>query len=61
MMVPPGTVDIAANAHLIKHGNDWMLFDTSTNDIIATMPNGFAAGANGIRWIKTPPRPSSLN
>ena len=31
-----------------------MMFDTSTNDIIATMPNGFGAGENGIRWIKTP-------
>ena len=54
MMVPPGTpIDISAYAHLIKHGNDWMMFDTSTNDIIATMPNCFGAGANGIRWTKT--------
>ena len=54
MMVPPGTpIDISAYAHLIKHGNDWMMFDTSTNDIIATMPNGFGAGANAIRWTKT--------
>jgi N-acyl homoserine lactone hydrolase len=31
------------------------MFDTSTNDIIATMPNGFLqGGVNGIRWIKTP-------
>lgn len=52
MMVPPGTpVDISAYAHVIKHGDDWMMFDTSTNDIISTMPNGFAA--NGIRWTKT--------
>ena len=42
MTVPPGTpVDIAANSHLIKHAKGWMMFDTSTNDIIATMPNGF--------------------
>jgi glyoxylase-like metal-dependent hydrolase (beta-lactamase superfamily II) len=56
MMVPPGTpIDISAYAHLIKHGNDWMMFDTSTNDIIATMPNGFGgATANAIRWVKTP-------
>lgn len=54
MMVPPGTpIDISAYAHLIKHGNDWMMFDTSTNDIIATMPNGFGGAANGIRWTKT--------
>ena len=33
MMVPPGTsIDIAANSHLIKHGDTWMMFDTSTND-----------------------------
>ncbi len=55
MLAPPGTpVDISAYAHLIKHGDTWMMFDTSTNDIIATMANGFGAAANGIRWIKTP-------
>ncbi len=55
MMVPPGTmIDISAYAHLIKHGDTWMMFDTSTNDIIATMANGFGGAANGIRWIKTP-------
>lgn len=55
MLVPAGTpIDISAYAHLIKHGDTWMMFDTSTNDIIATMPNGFGAGANGIRWVKTP-------
>jgi N-acyl homoserine lactone hydrolase len=55
MLVPPGTpVDISGYAHLIKHGDTWMMFDTSTNDIIATMPNGFGTAANGIRWIKTP-------
>src|ERR1700680_672322 len=31
MLVPPGTpVDISAYAHLIKHGDTWMMFDTST-------------------------------
>ena len=56
MLVPPGTpVDISAYAHLIKHGDTWMMFDTSTNDVIATMPNGFLqGGANAIRWTKTP-------
>ena len=55
MLVPAGTpVDISAYAHLIKHGDTWMMFDTSTSDIIATMQNGFGAGANGIRWVKTP-------
>jgi N-acyl homoserine lactone hydrolase len=55
MTVPPGTpVDIAANAHLIKHANGWMMFDTSTNDIIATMPNGLVAAAGAISWTKTP-------
>jgi len=54
MLVPPGTpIDISAYAHVIKHGDSWMMFDTSTNDIIATMPNGFGTSANGIRWIKT--------
>ena len=54
MMVPPGTpIDISAYAHVIKHGDDWMMFDTSTNDIIATMPNGFGGAANAIRWTKT--------
>lgn len=56
MLVPPDSpIDISAYAHLIKHGSTWMLFDTSTNDIIATMPNGFLQGSvNGIRWFKTP-------
>jgi N-acyl homoserine lactone hydrolase len=56
MLVPPGTpVDISAYAHLIKHGDTWMMFDTSTNDSIATIPNGFLqGGVNGLRWIKTP-------
>ena len=55
MLVPPGTpIDISAYAHLIKHGDTWMMFDTSTSDIIATMQNGYGAGANGIRWVKTP-------
>ena len=51
MMVPPNTpIDIAANAHLIKHGDTWMMFDTSTNDAYATHP---APAAPGIQWIKT--------
>jgi len=55
MLVPPNTpVDISAYAHLIKHGDTWMMFDTSTSDAIATMPNGFTAGSSGIRWVKTP-------
>jgi N-acyl homoserine lactone hydrolase len=56
MLVPPGTpVDISAYAHLIKHGDTWMMFDTSTSDFIASMPNNTFGGAvNGIRWIKTP-------
>jgi N-acyl homoserine lactone hydrolase len=56
MLAPADTpVDISAYAHLIKHGDTWMMFDTSTNDIIATMPNGYLQGSvNGIRWIKTP-------
>jgi N-acyl homoserine lactone hydrolase len=52
-MVPPKTtVDIAAYAHVIKHGDTWMMFDTSTNDAYAELPEGFAPGG-GIRWIKT--------
>jgi len=55
MLAPAGTpVDISAYAHLIKHGDTWMMFDTSTSDSIATMPNGFSAGTSGIRWVKTP-------
>jgi N-acyl homoserine lactone hydrolase len=54
MTVPPGTpVDIAANSHLIKHAKGWMMFDTSTNDIIATMPNGYGTSAGAIRWTKS--------
>ena len=56
MMIPAGTpIDISAYAHLIKHGDTWMMFDTSTNDTIATMQNGFLqGGVNGIHWMKTP-------
>jgi N-acyl homoserine lactone hydrolase len=51
MMVPPGTsIDISAYAHLIKHGDTWMMFDTSTNDNYAKIPGG---AGTGIRWIKT--------
>ena len=54
MTLPPNTpIDIAANAHLIKHGDTWMLFDTSTSDAYATHPAPPAKGA-GIQWIKTP-------
>src|SRR5436190_1879032 len=55
-MLPPNTsIDIAANAHLIKHGDTWMMFDTSTNDNYAKIPGGAipGGGATGIRWIKT--------
>ncbi|HVB99688.1 MAG TPA: N-acyl homoserine lactonase family protein [Candidatus Dormibacteraeota bacterium] len=56
MLLPPGTpVDISSYAYAIRHGDTWMMFDTSSNDIIATMPSGFLhGGANGIRWMKTP-------
>jgi glyoxylase-like metal-dependent hydrolase (beta-lactamase superfamily II) len=51
MMVPPNTpIDIGAPAHLIKHGDTWMFFDTSTNDNAAKLPEGYGTG---IRWIKT--------
>ena len=51
-MVPPKTtVDIAAWAHVIKHGDTWMMFDTSTNDAYADLPEGFAPGG-GIHWMK---------
>jgi len=51
MMVPPNTtIDISAYAHLIKHGDTWMMFDTSTNDAYAKIPGG---AGTGIKWIKT--------
>jgi glyoxylase-like metal-dependent hydrolase (beta-lactamase superfamily II) len=50
-MVPPKTsIDIAAWAHVIKHGDTWMMFDTSTNDGYAKIPEGWGTG---IKWIKT--------
>lgn len=50
MMYPPNsTIDIAAWAHVIKHGDTWMMFDTSTNDGYAKLPEG---GGTGIRWFK---------
>jgi N-acyl homoserine lactone hydrolase len=50
-MVPPNTtIDIAAWSHVIKHGDTWMMFDTSTNDAYAKIPEGWGTG---IKWIKT--------
>lgn len=50
-MVPPNTpIDIAAFSHLIKHGDTWMMFDTSTNDAYAKIPEGWGTG---IKWMKT--------
>lgn len=54
-MLPPGTpFEVSVYAHLIKHGDTWMLFDTSTSDFIATLPNGLDADPKHIRWIKSP-------
>jgi glyoxylase-like metal-dependent hydrolase (beta-lactamase superfamily II) len=50
MMYPEKTsLDIAAWSHVIKHGDTWMMFDTSTNDGYAKLPEG---GGTGIRWFK---------
>lgn len=50
MLYPPNTpIDIAAWSHLIKHGDSWMLFDTSTNDGYVKLSD---PGGNGLRWIK---------
>jgi glyoxylase-like metal-dependent hydrolase (beta-lactamase superfamily II) len=31
------------NCYLLKHGQDWMLWDTGLSDAVADMPNGLAA------------------
>jgi N-acyl homoserine lactone hydrolase len=39
------------NCYLIRHGNDWMLWDTGVSDAIAAMPDGLApADPKATHW-----------
>jgi N-acyl homoserine lactone hydrolase len=40
---------LSATCYLIKHGNDYVLFDTGLGDAVAAMPNGLAS--NNGNWI----------
>lgn len=40
------------NCYLIRHGDDWMLWDTGFPDALAMMPDG-APGARGMRTFRT--------
>lgn len=45
------TMDFVDNCYLIKHGSDWLLWDTGITDAVATMPNGLApADPRMVTW-----------
>jgi N-acyl homoserine lactone hydrolase len=50
--VTPGkAVEFSDNCYLIKHGSDWMMWDTGFADALASVPDG-AAGARGMRTYR---------
>lgn len=53
---------IAGNCYLVKHGNDYFLWDTGISDDVASMPNGWQAsgGPYGIRWTRSKTLASEL-
>jgi N-acyl homoserine lactone hydrolase len=45
------SMDFVDNCYLIRHGNDWLLWDTGVTDAIAAMPDGQApADPRMTRW-----------
>ena len=46
-------LELSDNCYLIRHGQDWMLWDTGVPDAVADMPEG-AAGANGAPSWRRP-------
>jgi glyoxylase-like metal-dependent hydrolase (beta-lactamase superfamily II) len=45
--------DFADNCYLIKHGDDWLLWDTGITDAIAAMPQGQApADPGATHWYR---------
>jgi N-acyl homoserine lactone hydrolase len=43
--------DFSDNCYLIKHGNDWMMWDTGFADALATIPEG-VVGARNMRTMR---------
>lgn len=47
------SMPMAENCYLIRHGADWLLWDTGLADAIATMPNGQAPpDPRAIHWYR---------
>src|ERR1700742_5251953 len=45
------SMDFVDNCYLIKHGQDWFLWDTGIQDAVADMPNGLApADPRAVTW-----------
>ncbi|WGD56191.1 N-acyl homoserine lactonase family protein [Bradyrhizobium sp. CB1650] len=45
------TMDFVDTCYLIKHGQDWFLWDTGIADAVAAMPNGLApADPKAVTW-----------
>jgi N-acyl homoserine lactone hydrolase len=45
------SMDFVDNCYLIKHGQDWFLWDTGIPDAVAAMPNGLApADPKAVTW-----------
>ena len=45
------SMDFVDNCYLIKHGQDWFLWDTGIQDAVADMPNGLApADPRSVTW-----------
>jgi len=45
------SMDFVDSCYLIKHGKDWLLWDTGVNEAVAAMPNGLApADPRLVTW-----------
>lgn len=48
------SMDFVDNCYLIRHGRDWMIWDTGVSDAIAAMPNGLAPADPRMTHWKRP-------
>jgi len=45
------SMDLVDSCYLIRHGKDWLLWDTGVNEAVAAMPNGLApADPRMVTW-----------
>ncbi len=54
------TIDLVASCYLIKHNNDWLLWDSGLPGSIAELPNGKANGPFLLRVDQTIPSQLSM-